>query len=163
MPAEGQASGAWPSPRSWELCTRALAGAEVHGLDTEARDAFCASFVGSAAWAEAAHWIAAADLPDPEAVLDGRVQWAPDLHRLDRTAATLGACAALVAPRDAPRRSERATRLWGMLAATVAVAADVARPAAQVLVVAGLHTTVASAARPVLAAIHGLHVAAGVV
>ena len=146
MPAEGspQASRAWPSPRSWEMATRALASCDptVHGASpdnpnglTEAEaDELIAAFIGTGAEGEFSAWRARFDLPDPALLLDGKVKWAHDPQRLDISHAVLGSCAALVSPQTAARRNERATALWVLIGAVTASGApDVAIPAAATL------------------------------
>lgn len=160
-PAAGdpKAGKAWPSPRSWELATRALAGATVHDLSEAEREIFLASFVGNGPVAELAVWLAEADLPDPKDVLDGKVKFRHDASRLDRTAAVLQACAAYVSPERCANRKERAGRLWEILG-DVDDALDVVVPAARVLVrakLAGLDE-----ARPVLMVLQPVLAAAGV-
>jgi len=145
-PARGRA---WPSPRSWELGLRALAGAVVHGLSEDDTDLLLAAFVGQAAASQYADWLAKANLPDPVAVLDGKVSFEHDPDRLDRTVAVLGACAALVSPAQAERRKDRTARLWGIVGEVAKTTPDITEPAATALVDAKLHTT--KEAIPVLA------------
>lgn len=90
------ASKAWPSHRSWEAATRALASAQVNGLSEADGDMFAAAFVGSGVIGELITYRTEADLPDPSAILSGRVKWAPDFKRLDRTYAVLGSTTAVL-------------------------------------------------------------------
>ena len=98
QPAAGHpdASKAWPSHRSWEAATRAMASAQVHGLSEADGDMFAAAFVGSGVIGELVEYRSKADLPDPSEVLDGKVTFKPDFKRLDRTYAVLGACSSVV-------------------------------------------------------------------
>jgi len=162
MPAQGSPdfSRAWPSHRSWENATRALASAEVHGLSEADSEMLIAAFVGKGAADELCKWKATADLPDPADVLDGKTKFVFDKRRLDRTLAVYASCAALVAPPQAAKRKERAEALWGLLAEAVGEAMDVAVPAATVLVRAGLLTI--KGAQPVLAKLEPVLVLAGV-
>jgi len=146
-PARGRA---WPSPRSWELGLRALAGASIHRLDESDTDELLAGFVGAPAAQQYATWLSAARLPDPIAVLDGREPFEHDPDRLDRTAAVLGACAAMVVPPQAEQRDRRAIRLWIIMGGVAQSAVDIVEPAAVALVKAGLGETIREA-RPVLA------------
>lgn len=140
MPAEGDpnASRAWPSHRSWDLATNVITTAEILGASEVEIDALVAGFVGNAAATEFVAFKASADLPDPEALLDGRVQWKHDPDRLDRTMAVLSACAALVAPKTAKDRTKRADALWALISTTTAGPIDCAVPAARVLAKADL-------------------------
>jgi hypothetical protein len=91
-----QASMSWPSPRTWELATRAMAGAEIHGLDPGEAQVLMSGFVGEGATIEYINWLHAGDLPDPEALLDGKEKFTHDQRRPDRTLATLNACATIL-------------------------------------------------------------------
>jgi hypothetical protein len=59
-------------------------------------DMFAAAFVGSGAIGELVEYRAKADLPDPSDLLDGKITFAPDFKRLDRTFAVLGSCTSIV-------------------------------------------------------------------
>lgn len=155
-----QLSKGWPSRRSWENATRAMASAEVHGLSDVDGEEFIAAFIGVAAAAELAAYVREADLPDPEELLDGKVKWTPNERRLDLTMAVLGSCAALVQNKDAPRRKERSAVLWTLLAGIIKDAPDVVVPAARVLCKAGLSTV--TEARPVLAKVQPILKGAGI-
>jgi len=98
QPSSGapDASKAWPSHRSWENATRALASADVHGLGEANGDMFAAAFVGSGPVGELTEYRAKADLPDPSDVLDGKIKFKPDFKRLDRTYAVLGSTSSLI-------------------------------------------------------------------
>jgi MoxR-like ATPase len=154
MPPDGspEQGRAWPSPRTWEYATRALASARIHGLDDETTDELLAAFVGAAAAGEFLTWMIEADLPDPAALLDGTATFKPDLKRLDRTEAVLSACATLVTPAKADKRQARAAALWALCAEVARDAKDAVIPAAIALCRAGLQG--AREAKPVLAALH---------
>lgn len=117
MPPSGSpaASSAWPSPRTWELATRAYAGGRVFALSPDQVGASLAAFVGAGAASELRNWVRTADLPDPAEFLDGKVDFVHSA-RLDRTAAVLSAATALVvnSPADVPEdvRRARVGRLW---------------------------------------------------
>lgn len=133
---------AWPSPRSWEQAARALAGAEIHGLSEIDSHELLAAFVGAGAASEFVTYLVAADLPDPEAVVDEKVKWKPTVERLDRTVAVLSSCQAIViGTKDKAKQKARAEVLWQIL--NVAVdqdQTDAATPVATALVAAGLYT-----------------------
>lgn len=113
-----QASMAWPSPRTWELATRAMAGAEIHGLDPGETQILMSGFVGQGAAIEYINWLHVGDLPDPEALLDGKETFKHDDRRPDRTLATLTACAAIIVSMKAKGmaakelKAKRQERFW---------------------------------------------------
>jgi len=90
------ASKAWPSHRSWENATRAMASAVVNGMSEADGDMFAAAFVGSGVIGELVEYRTKADLPDPIDVLDGKVTFKPDFKRLDRTYAVLASTSSVV-------------------------------------------------------------------
>lgn len=151
---------AWPSRRSVEYATVALASSRVHGLSESDTDALMGAFVGVAWVSEFRAWTAMQDLPNPEDVLDGTVKFQHDERRLDRTLATLGACVALVVPEKAVKRVERATALWNILGAIVKKDADITVSAARTLLQARL--VAGKASEFALAELHPILVAAGV-
>lgn len=129
--ADPKASEAWPSPRSWEHATRAVAGANLHGLSQSDRETLVAAFVGAGPMAEYATFAEKLDLPDPADLLDGKVEWKHAPRRLDRTAAVLSACTSLLVtngPKHAAANA-RVDAFWKVLRAVVADCADIAHPA----------------------------------
>lgn len=167
MPDEGSdaASGAWPSPRTWDMATLALAGATVHSLTADEVDAVVAGLVGDAAAADFAAYRAALDLPDVAAVLDGRASWTPSPQRPDITYAVLGTVAALVTPKTADRRASRMAAAWKLVREVCASTPDAAVACVQSLVAAGGFDPKNIDARTVLgtAGIHAMLQAAGMV
>jgi hypothetical protein len=164
MPGDGdpQGSRAWPSLRTWDLATNVMTTASILGADEIVTDSLVAGFVGSAAATEFVAFRANADLPDPEALLDGREQWKHDKTRLDRTMAVLSSCAALLSPesKDQALRETRAGTLWGMIAQCLGDATDCAVPAARTLSKAKLANV--KAASPVLIKLRPVMEAAGI-
>lgn len=142
MPKSGspEAGRAWPSPRTWEMATRALAGAEVHRLEEADAQELLAAFVGVGPAAELIQYQTKADLPDPADVLDEKVAFKHDPKRLDRTTAILNSCAAIIAPDKAPKRQERAAVLWKMLGEVSKDSADLCVQAGMVLAKKGFIT-----------------------
>lgn len=121
-PDDPGAARAWPSDRSWENATRALASAQVHGLDQKTTEVFVEAFVGGGAAREFFSFIEAQDLPDAAGVLDGRVEFKHARARLDRTVAVINGTLALLVPvpdKDDKaanaRRKARAERWWALL------------------------------------------------
>lgn len=107
----------WPSPRVWEMATRALAGSFVHGLDPVERDLFVGAFLPAGIAAQFCSFVEEQDLPEPEDVLSGREKWEPS-KRLDRTVAVLDMLAAYLRslPEDDERRVPYARRYWEIAA-----------------------------------------------
>jgi hypothetical protein len=163
MPASGdpQQSRAWSSPRTLELATRALAGASIHSLDESDTQELFAAFVGKGCCKEFIAWRKKLDLPDPAALLDGKVKFAHDPSRLDRTFATLASCVTLVTPPNADKRQERAKKLWTIMAEVAVDAADVIVPTVRALAKPRLGTA-SPEARPVLATLAPMLAAAGI-
>lgn len=157
-----QGSGAWPSYRTWELATRALAGAELHGCTDAEQEELVAAFVGLGAGSEFFAFTSKQDLPDAEDVLDGKVSFKHDPSRLDRTSAVLSSCAALVAPATCEKRTARAGALWKIMGDVAKDAADVAVPAAQVLVRSKLSGKTIPESTPVLIRLQPVLAAAGI-
>lgn len=146
-PNTPQASGAWPSYRTWEYGARARTGARIHKLDHDEAFALFAGFVGEGAANEYEEYAAKMNLPDPEALLDGAVGWKHDPRRPDITEAVLMSCVALVAPTTATKRATRATALWNILSELVEDRGDLVQPAGEQLIGKGL---LSKAAYPVL-------------
>ena len=156
-PAQGQAaSRAWPSRRTVEYATYALAAAEIHHLSEIETDELIAAFVSLAWTAEFRTWVSSADLPDPADVLDGKVAWRHDDRRVDRTYAVLGACAALLTPdpgqdvSQIERRLARAEACWKLIGSVAKSVADAAVSPARALIDAGLTTKTVSKSAHVL-------------
>lgn len=157
-PAHGSshASMAWPSRRSVEYAAVALASSRVHGLNEIDTDELLSGFVGQAWVQEFRVWQNLVDLPDPADLLDGKVQFKHDEHRLDRSLATLGACTALVIPDKAANRATRSAACWRLVDQISKSTADIAVPSARALCVAKIVETVvgkewATSGKPALA------------
>jgi hypothetical protein len=126
-----EASGAWPSRRTWTMT--AEVAARVRDDDADARHAAVYGLVGEGTGTEFLNWLLAADLPDPAAVLadPAGVNWK---DRPDRVWAIL---AGVVAHCTAGRASAQRWRdAWGPLVAAAAggnpdVAAAVSRELAR--------------------------------
>lgn len=124
---------AWPSARTNELGLRALAGSYVYALTAEERLLAVEAYVGSVYYLEFIKWLKESDLPDPADLLDGKAHFEHAAARLDRTAAVLSSCAALVIPDSTPHRKERVESLWRLLKDMPDAALDVAAPSVTVL------------------------------
>jgi hypothetical protein len=147
-----QASRAWPSPRSWELATRAIAGAWANGLDPIP---FVAGAVGDAATHEFFTFMKALDLPDPIALLRGEIQFTHDPKRLDKSLAILSTVAMY-----AREEKSLAPAAWRIIGVVVDSAPDIAIPPAQMLTRANLAQS--TEAHAVLAKIQPILVRASV-
>lgn len=126
-------SRAWPSNRSVEYATHALASSIVHNLSEADTELFMGGFVGEGWVGEFAAYRKHLDLPDVVEVLDGRIKFVHDPRRLDRTLAFLSGAAALVIPAKADNRKDRASVLWQIIKHVTKDAADIAVPAAQAM------------------------------
>lgn len=120
----------WPSHRSWDLACSAFTSSIVQGTEHAYRDLLMAAYVGEGPANEFAAWIATADLPDPEEVLDGKASYTHDALKLDRTCALTSAMASvLISDKDPARRSVRTQSFWNLIDALhSASAVDLAMP-----------------------------------
>lgn len=137
-----KAGRAWPSDRAWEHATRAWASARVHDLSPALTETFVASFLGEGVASELFAFVEEQDLPDPVKLLDGVETFSHNSKRLDRTLATLNACASLITPVGAAKRKERTAMMWvGLLEKLTEDKADtdILVPAVQTLINAQLH------------------------
>jgi len=143
MPDESDVnmSRAWPSPRTWDLTIMTLAGAAANGLSEVETDELIEGCIGRGVAGELRQYQAEADLPDPAKLLDAKDSgkiWKHNPERPDITAAVLNSCAALVTPKKADKRKDRAEALWGVIGGVVKNAADVAVIAGRSVARAGL-------------------------
>jgi hypothetical protein len=103
----------WPSHRSWSNATNAFASSIVQGTASMYRDRLIAAYVGQGISEEFANWTATADLPDPDEVMDGKITFKHEPHRLDRTLALSSSMAAsLLGDDNAGRRQVRSDAFW---------------------------------------------------
>lgn len=125
-PRSPDASGAFPTPRTWELATRAIASAEVHGLDPESARVFCAAFIGTDACNEYLSWREKNDLPDPEKILNREIEFSHNPRRLDVTMATLTAITTIMLDEEPDGKDfdKRLNVLWDTLCAVAPQAPD---------------------------------------
>lgn len=129
---------AWPSDRTWEMATRALASARVHRLTPTETELFVSAFIGNAAASEWQVWRDEQDLPDPVAILDGVEGFVPD-RRLDRTHAVITACSTLVLETH-EEHPDRTEAFWSLCSDLIGGGApDLLVSAVTALVRAGLH------------------------
>jgi hypothetical protein len=140
------ASRSWPSHRTWEMATRALASSAVHNLSEAESDEFASAFVGAGALSELVSYRKEVDLPDPELLLDGKVAFKHDPKRLDRTYAIIGSCSSILASQAGQEQEQktdqfktRATTMFEVLLKVADDAIDLVWPAAKMLSGAKLH------------------------
>ena len=109
-------AGAWPSPRTWEMATRFLAGCAAMGLGRQVESAGLAGLVGDGVAIEFLEWKQRLDLPNPEEVLKNpRAFKLPE--KSDRAYAAANSILAAVLSNNTKQRWEAA-----MLALAVASA-----------------------------------------
>jgi MoxR-like ATPase len=120
---------AWPSPRTWDMTARLMAAAEASGAGTEVTSVLVRGCIGAGAGVEFLTWLAEADLPDPEAVLENPESFVLP-ERGDRAYAALSSIAAAVAANATPERWARGWLVFGRAAGS---APDVAAAAARTL------------------------------
>jgi len=137
-PNSPDAGKAFPTPRSWEMATRAMAGGTLHKLALGDAQLFVAGFIGLGAASELFSFMKKLDLPNPSDILDGTVVFKHNPKRPDVTLAVLSSCAALVVPATAPQRAQRAEVLWDITNKVADDAADISVQAAMALVQCGL-------------------------
>lgn len=85
---EGKRSAPWPSPRSMHNAAKAYAAALKMARE-DLTFKVIAGCAGSPVATEFAAFIKDFDLPNPRDVLDGKVAWKPERHRIDRIRATI--------------------------------------------------------------------------
>lgn len=149
---------AWPSDRTWEMATRAYAGSLVHGLGFDDTVTMVAAFVGTGVATEFLEFVNQADLPNVAQLLDGEVEFEHRATRVDRTAAVLSAATAMVAPKAAERREERASALWGLVDGMLKHTdiADILVPAARMLTTERLQCNPGQPGMKVLSRMHNM-------
>jgi hypothetical protein len=147
-----EASGPFPTPRSWETAIRALAGCMVHNASPSVTAALLVGCVGQAAGTAFFDHVADLALPSIVDVLSGLAA-VPD--RPDRAIATLSAAVgfltsekgrvgALKGPQAAPEcamHGRRTVTLWALLGNLLDTIPDVAGIMASRALGAGLHST----------------------
>ncbi len=119
-PGDPQVHRSWPSHRTWAMSTAAIAGAKIHNLSEEDEGTLVSSFIGEGAYLELAAYANAFDLPDPEKLLDGKIKWKPDVHRVDRTMAVLSTATAYIraihdTDKKTPKFKARVIKMYELL------------------------------------------------
>lgn len=163
MPEVGNANRtrAWPSHRTWEMATRALAGSDVHGADDITKINLLSAYIGAGAAGELTTFLSKADLPDPADVLDGKVKFKHEPRRLDRSVAVLNGAAALLSSPHCKNVAPRSERMWQIMGTVMEDAADIAVQPGRTLVRARRHLNCQAAEKP-LEALHPVLQAAGI-
>ena len=154
------ASGAWPSNRTWDYTARALASGRIHKLNDEDLFSFLSAFVGRDATSQFTAWLADQDMPKPEDVLSNVDSFDVDLSRLDRTMALLASCSEFVVNGSEEVQEEYGRACWALLERVMDSAPDLARNPATALASAGIMKR-CKPARNVLAKLGSAMTAAG--
>lgn len=114
-------SEAWPSPRTWEMATRAQTMGFIYDLSPQEISDSVSGFIGAGATGEFRTWCKHNDLPDPADFLDGLTPFTHNKTRLDRTAAVITSATSLVVQAaqhakfgtpEAQLNTKRAEALW---------------------------------------------------
>lgn len=92
--SEPAASKAWPSPRSWDMAAKALAGARLEGLSAIEQEEIVTGCVGQKAGSDFAQWREKEDLPNAADFLAGKAKFKVERKRPDRSAAMVASCKA---------------------------------------------------------------------
>lgn len=130
---------AWPSARTWELATRAQAGCIAYGLGELESSEAIGAWIGEGTYAEYMTWVRDNDLPDPADLLDGKVSFKPNPARIDRTAAVLSACTALMTSLpEGALRDARKPAVWGLVQEVAKTAMDLTVTPIKTLCEAGM-------------------------
>jgi len=105
---------AWPSPRTWDMVSKAMATRRALKLPEELDNIICAGLVGTGASDEFSTYRRDADLPTTEDVLAGK--WKIDKKRIDKTHAVLGSLVPYVGMQaEGKLRYEAAVKVWAIL------------------------------------------------
>ncbi len=118
----------WPSPRSWEYVTRALAISSFMGLTDSERDALVYGLVGTSSGSAWFTWNKDTDLPVIDKFLSGEEPFEHQFDRMDRTAALLAGCRARLRQKDLPGRAEKARQFCQFMITLADSAADLLAP-----------------------------------
>ena len=121
-----EASGPWPSMRTWDFATAATAVSNIYGASSIEEQILAAAFIGDPAYQELYTWRKNNDLPNPGDFLDGKAKFTHNPLRLDRTVAVLSSATSLLVDPSCHERAARAQRMWGALKELPDDAVDVA-------------------------------------
>lgn len=127
------ASKGWPSPRSWDMMMKIFACAKAVNVESFELIEGC---IGEGAAKEFSVFVAYADLPDPAALVTGMIKFSHDPTRLDRTVAVTTSLAAY-----AVMFPDLSPKVWKLLSSITKKAKDLAMPAVQMLMKAGLFSS----------------------
>lgn len=115
MPSGPDASGPWPSGRTWEMLARLLAAAHNSGISEKGRADLIMGTVGKGAGMEFSSWEQNVDLPDPEEILADPAKAAVP-SRPDQTYAVIAAVAGAVLRNNSNERWSGALRYFARVA-----------------------------------------------
>lgn len=111
---ESKRSGAWPSPRTWDIAARAIAACTAAGADDSP---LIGGAVGDGVALEFISWRRSLDLPDPEDILANPAAWQIPQDRDDLVFATANAVAAAAIANLTPQRWQAAWEFLDRVAA----------------------------------------------
>jgi len=100
----------WTSRRVWEMLTRAMASARIHGLNPTQVDFIARSLLPEGVASRFVAFRTDSDIPTPESVLDDPESFEIG-KRIDKTIAVLDMTVSFLA-NDVPKRDERAVAWW---------------------------------------------------
>lgn len=168
MPKESDTASAhaWPSPRTWDMLIAALTTCGILGASQESREAIVTGLVGPGCGASYLAYEKALDLPDLVEILSGRIQFAHDPHRPDRTWVVLSACASHLVRAEKAKEllPAQVSTMWTLCAEIQAKAgSDVVLSAVETLLLAKIQDRTHPAYKRVVAALGSALRAAGVV
>jgi hypothetical protein len=111
-PSSPDASKAWPSRRTWEMASRALTAANVHGMSVAETQSLVTGFVGPGEGTAFTSFMKNLDLPDPKDIVSGTKAFKHNAKRLDQTMAILNSCVAFLLVES---QDEWISRMWRIL------------------------------------------------
>lgn len=132
---------AFPTPRTWSYAARLSAFAKAAGADSQVRHLLIAGAVGDIAAHEFAQWTAAADLPDPEALLADPSSQSFEGMRPDRVYVALQGVLAAYARRPDGERWQAAIEVCAAAAGAPGGSIDPAVPVVRSLLRPSLRPT----------------------
>lgn len=129
---------AWPSPRTWEMATRAIATCFAIGHGMAEANHFVRLCVGEGQATAWAAWATDMDLPDPLVMCTRG--WTPDVKRLDRTVVALSSMTQFVLDQgDKDQMEEYAIGAYNVMTSVdKAGQLDIASPFIKRLILKGL-------------------------
>lgn len=120
-------------PRTWHYATRAITTALAASRSDALAD-IAGAFVGVPIGNAFATYAADVDLPDPEAILSGKLEWSPDKKRPDRAFALMNALASAAVQKRTPKETQkRQIVAWGVIKDCMPLGKDLCAVSAETL------------------------------